>query len=271
MRKYGAFIALGVAVICGIAAVVLVNQWLSSHSASSVASAQEPMPLVRIVVAAKDLEVGSRLDKDALTLAEWPRSNVPKGAFEDIKQLEGRVAVTRLVAGKPILAAELAAPGSGAGLVALISPGYRAMAVKVNEVIGVGGFILPETTVDVIGVNDRGSKASAKTILKRIKVLAVAQETYTDEGKAKVVRTVTLQVKPREAEVLAAQLSKGGIHLVLRNPLDKEPAKVASAPAPAPAPVKVVKRRRVWRPRHYSVRVIRGGEVSKERVTASDY
>lgn len=272
MKQYGALIALGVAVLCGIAAVVLVNRWLSSQSMQTVAAAQDSVPLTRIVVAAKDLEVGSRLDRDALALTEWPRNSVPKGAYEDIAELEGRVAVTRLVAGKPILAAELAAPGSGAGLVALITPGHRAMAVKVNEVIGVGGFILPETTVDVIGVDDRfrgQQHAQARTILKRIKVLAVAQQTFTEEGKAKVVRTVTLEVKPSEAEKLAAQLNDGGIHLVLRNPLDELEE---APPTVAAAPVRAVKTRPVRSaPDRYSVRVIRGGDVKKENVTAGDY
>jgi pilus assembly protein CpaB len=111
------------------------------------------------------------------------------------------------------------------------------MSIRVDEVIGVGGFILPNTYVDIIAVGDaqKGTQREAKTILQRIKVLAIAQETTTEEGKAKVVRTVTMEVAPQEAERLALQTHQGSIHLVLRNPLDE--AMEEEKPAPAPRPV----------------------------------
>ena len=99
-----------------------------------------------------------------------------------------------VVAGVPIVAAELAAPGSGAGLVASIEPGMRAMAIKVNEVVGVAGFVLPNTFVDIISVQNN----VAETVLKRVEVLAIAQQTFVEEGKAKVVSTVTLELSPKQ-------------------------------------------------------------------------
>jgi len=274
MKKYGTVIALGVAVVFGVLAVWLANQWLTARAAhkDNVVVAN-PVPLTRIVVAAKNLEIGTPLSEQNLTLAQWPKANVPQGAFEDIKQVEGRVAVSPMTAGQPLRAAELAAAGSGAGLVALIPEGKRAMSIRVDEVIGVGGFILPNTFVDVIGVGNEqgGAPREAKTILKRIKVLAIAQETTTEEGKAKVVRTVTMEVSPREAEKLALQTYQGSIHLILRNPLDTDveeikpvavkvaaktkapmakPKEVESAPAPAPAPKETP----------YSVEVIKGSD-----------
>ncbi len=224
MKKYGTLIALAVAVIFGIAAVILANKWLSTQAVQEKVVFKEQVPLGKIVIAGKDMTMGASMTKESLTLADWPKANIPPGAFTDVKELEGRVAVTRITAGMPIVSAELAAPGSGAGLVALIDPGMRAMAIQVNEVIGVGGFILPNTFVDVISVQGEG--AVARTVLKNIEVLAVAQETFVEEGQARLVRTVTLEIDPKQAEKLAETTHKGPIHLVLRNPAeDEEPPK----------------------------------------------
>jgi pilus assembly protein CpaB len=266
MKRYGAVIALGLAVLFGVAAVFLTNSWLSSKMvAGETVIIKEEASIVEIVVASTEIPVGSRLSEANLTLAAWPEANVPKGAFTDMTTLADRIAVSKLVAGEPLLAAELAAPGSGAGLVAMIEPGMRAMSIKVDEVTGVGGFILPSTFVDIIGVEKlKNDRRRAETILRRIKVLAIAQETFTEEGKAKVVRTVTLELKPAQAETLALQTYKGSIHLILRNPLEE-------IPVPPPPVVKVAGvptlKSRVYRPKPtpFDVEVIRGGGREKVR------
>jgi pilus assembly protein CpaB len=225
------------------------------------------MPLGKIVVAAKDISLGSVLSEENLTLVDWPKANRPQGSCESITELKGRVVITKLVAGAPLLAAELAAPGSGAGLVALIPPGMRAMSIKVDEVIGVSGFILPNSYVDVIGVEMKQEKSDkVETILKKIKVLAIAQETFTEEGKAKVVRTVTLQLKPEQGEKLALQTNKGNVHLVLRNPMEEEQVQVAVKPQ-APRKHKPVLQSKVAIPKlgPFDVEVIRGSEREKLR------
>jgi pilus assembly protein CpaB len=264
MKKYGTVIALGLAVVFGALAVWLANQWLTTKAAQERPAIAEMLPMTKIVVAAKDLEVGTPLSEENLTLAQWPKANVPQGAFEgSIDPVKGRVAVTKLSAGEPLLAAELAPAGSGAGLVALIPEGKRAMSIRVDEVIGVAGFILPNAFVDVIAVGDpqSGKQREAKTILQRVKVLAIAQETTTEEGKAKIVRTVTMELAPDEAEKLALQTHQGSIHLVLRNPLEE----VTEEKKPEIKPV--VKKRVVARPQvvapgptPYSVEVIRGAK-----------
>ena len=276
MKKYSTFIALGMAVVCGALAVWLTSQWLNAQAAEGQLSNREAVPMASIVIAAQDLEIGTLLSTDNLTLTEWPKSNVPKGAFEQIEAVAGRVAVTRLSAGEPLQAAELADAGSGAGLVALIPPGRRAMSIKVDEVSGVAGFILPNTYVDVISVNSKSNRETreAKTILKKIKVLAIAQETTTDKGKAKIVKSVTLELLPKEAETLALHSILGSIHLILRNPLEM----LGDEPPPEVAPV-IVKRSRIAKakpvpppkiveaapappqpvaPANYSVEVIKG-------------
>src|SRR5512145_1650025 len=102
MKKYGTVIALGLAVVFGALAVWLANQWLTTRAAQQQkAIVTDAVPMTKIVVAGRDLEIGTPLSDQNLTLAQWPRANVPQGAFEDIKQVEGRVAVSRLGAGQP--------------------------------------------------------------------------------------------------------------------------------------------------------------------------
>jgi len=269
MKKNGAFVALICAVLFGALAVVLVNNLLSSRVQEEGQITKQTIPLSEVVIAAKDINVGMPLNENNLALAEWPKANIPQGSFKNIQDLEGRVAITPLTAGQPLRAAELAAPGSGAGLVAIIPPGMRAMSIKVDEVIGVAGFILPNTFVDVIGVDSKNKKETAKTILKNIKVLAIAQETFTEDGKAKIVRTVTLQVKPVESERLALQTHKGGIHLVLRNPLEKEriePVVVKNIGDGEKEKIAVL-RPRIYSPKPspHSVEIIRGSEFEDVR------
>lgn len=260
MKKYGTIIALALAVIFGVIAVILVNKWLSSKASLTTTAPTEAIAMTEIVVAATDVTIGTRLEKSHLATAQWPKASVPKGAFENIDEVVGRVSVNKMVVGTPILAAELAAPNSGAGLVALIKPGMRAMAIRVDEVVGVGGFILPNTFVDIISIDEkRRQTASATTILRKIEVLAIAQETYIEEGKPKIVRTVTLEIDPKDAELLAEKTHEGPIQLVLRNPLDEKET---------PPPVKKVVKRtpvrrarpRVYRPPTptFEVEVIRG-------------
>ena len=275
MKKYSTFIALGMAVVCGALAVWLTSQWLQAQAAEGQLTSRESVPMTSIVIAAQDLEIGTLLSSDNLTLTEWPKSNVPKGAFDNIEAVAGRVAVTKLPAGGPLRAAELADAGSGAGLVALIPPGRRAMSIKVDEVSGVAGFILPNTYVDVISVDYKGNRETreAKTILKKIKVLAIAQETTTDKGKAKIVKSVTLELLPKEAETLALHSILGSIHLILRNPLemkDAEPPVVAPVIAKRPRIAKAKPQPTVVEappappeptaPANYSVEVIKGSK-----------
>ncbi len=256
MKQYGTLIALAVAVIFGIVAVILANQWLSTQvSDEKQVIVQEQMPLTKIVVAAQNLDIGTLLNEQTLLLTDWPKANAPQGSFTKIEDVKDRVTVTRVVAGVPIVAAELAAPGSGAGLVASIEPGMRAMAIKVNEVIGVAGFVLPNTFVDIISVQNN----VAQTVLKRVEVLAIAQQTFVEEGKAKVVSTVTLELSPKQVLKLSETVLMGPMTLALLNPAEDmtEP--------PKPEPVKVSVKKRVYKPRPvtpkiptYDIVVIKG-------------
>ncbi len=266
MKKYGALTALGVAIIFGVLAVFLANKWMTSQVPEVITEIKEQLPVTMIVIAATDIPIGTPLTGAVLTKAKWPKANVPKGAFHEITELESRVAVSKLTAGTPLLKAELAEAGSGAGLVALIPKGTRAMSIRVDEVIGVAGFILPGTFVDVVHVDTKKDKDVSTIILEKIQVLAIAQEAYADEegGKAKIVRTVTLLLKPEEATVLALKTRRGSIHLLLRSPLEEKKEEVAKPKPKAkkrPKPIPVLKSRiSSPRPAPYKVEIIRGSE-----------
>lgn len=271
MKKYGAVLALFVAILSGLFAVVLANRWLTRQTLPQETVVLQEQPSVstsKVVIAARDLEIGTPLNPSNLSLAEWPRASVPRGALEEFSAAEGRIAVTRLRAGQPVVSSDLAPPGSGPGLVAAIAPGMRAMAIRVDEVIGVGGFVLPNTFVDVIAIEESGNPSPrARTLLERIEVLAIAQETYNEDGKPKIVKTVTMQLTPEQAEKLALQTSQGIVQLALRNPMDdaatKPPVEVAKAPERS-IPV-LQPRFRTPKPAPHSVEVIRRSESEEIR------
>lgn len=142
-----------------------------------------------------------------------------------MEKLVGRVTIAEIFPGEPILETRLAPEGSAAGLPAIIPPGMRAMTVKVDEVIGVAGFVAPGTYVDVVGtvVEGAGQNAVSRVILQNVKVLASGQRMETQkDGQAIEVKTVTLQVTPEEAEILALASNAGKLQLVMRNTVDRE-------------------------------------------------
>lgn len=255
MKQYGTMIALAIAVTFGIVAVILANKWLSTQVSEEKVVVQEQIPLGKIVIAGQDLDIGTKLTEQNLLLVDWPKANYPKGAFEKLEDVKERVTVTKVVAGLPIVATELAAPGSGVGLVASIKPGMRAMAIRVNEVVGVAGFVLPNTFVDIISVENN----VAQTVLKRVEVLAIAQQTFVEEGKAKVVSTVTLELTPKQVLHLSEKITRGALTLALMNPAEEE------LEPPKPEPVKVAAKKGTYKPRPaapkvptYDIVVIKG-------------
>jgi pilus assembly protein CpaB len=206
-----------IAALAGLAAVVLAARWMQGHGAEQ----------GRIAVANADIELGGRISSEMVRLTDWPKDSVPQGAFNDPSRLNGRVVLVALQRGEPLTEARLAPVGAKGGLSAVVPEGRRAMTVRVNDVVGVAGFALPGTYVDVM-VNTQSDGAQrgdrdrsiSKIVLERILVLAVAQEADRDTTKPKVVNAVTLEVTPRDAEVLDLARSVGTLSLVLRNPSD---------------------------------------------------
>jgi pilus assembly protein CpaB len=187
----------------------------------------------KVVVAAVDIEPGSKINAEMLSTLDWPSSAMPPGAFKDVKELQDRILKLGVLRGEPLLDRKLAPAGTLGGLSAVIAEGKRAMTVRVNDVVGVAGFALPGNYVDVMvnaqqdqGPNVQG-KAISKTVLERVLVLAVAQEAGRDDTKPKVVSAVTLELSPQDAEKLDLARSVGTLSLVLRNQVDKQPVATA--------------------------------------------
>jgi pilus assembly protein CpaB len=190
------------------------------------------VPTQRVVVANADLTLGSELRPDDLKTVEWPVSAVPEGAFDDPAKLLGRGLISSVVRHEPILPGKLSSKEAGAGLPPIIPPGKRAMSVRVNEVIGVAGYVLPGTRVDVVATQNPSNRAedmTSKVVLSNVQVLTAGTrvEHDTKDGKPMQVTVVTLVVTPDEAERLTLASTEGKIQLALRNPLDLESPETA--------------------------------------------
>ena len=184
------------------------------------------IPTRPVVVAASDLDVGAELTREEIRIIDWPANAVPAGAFSDPKDVIGRGIVLPVIQNEPILPMKLASPEAGSGLPPAIPPGLRAVSVRVNEVIGVAGYVLPGTRVDVVAtVNPSGQSTdiTTKVVLTNVQVLAAGTkiDRETDKNKPIPVSVVTLLVDPEEAEQLTLASTEGKIQLALRNPLDK--------------------------------------------------
>ena len=241
MKNQRALIVMAVAVLFGLAAVVLAGRWLLRQPGNNAG---------RIVVASADINLGQRLTPEMLKMADWPADSVPKNAFADPAKLQGRVLKSSVLVGEPLSEAKLAPAGTLGGLSALITEGKRAITVRVNDVVGVAGFALPGNYVDIIvstqkeptGDASTREQSISKIVLERILVLAVAQEVNRDETKPRVVNAVTLEVTPAQAEILDLARSVGTLSLALRNQVDPNSADTVGAtkrtllPVAAPAP-----------------------------------
>jgi pilus assembly protein CpaB len=180
----------------------------------------------RVVAAATDIKLGSVLRDSDLTTIEIS-GTLPKGAILKKQDAIGRGVVSNLYLGEPVLDSRLAAVGSGGGLAATIPQGMRASAVKVNDVVGVAGFVTPGMRVDVLIAGNAPGAANAsegtrvKTLLQNIQVLSAGTDIQKDaEGKPQQVQVVNLLVSPEQAELLSLASNETHIQLVLRNPLD---------------------------------------------------
>lgn len=210
------------------------------RSAKSAAEAAANSRLV--VVAAFDIEYGTKIEPDMITQVAWPAASLPEDAFLQTADVVGKVASATIIKGEPITARRAVETLGGSSLASLIAPGKRAMSIRVNDIIGVAGFLLPGNRVDVLGTpQQRGfQEAETETLVENLKVLAVDQQARTNKEDPVVVRAVTVEVTPEEAEKIVQATNNGSVQLVLRNPLEEVVEKPAVEPAPpAPAPAKV--------------------------------
>jgi pilus assembly protein CpaB len=213
--------------------------------------AAAPPPASQVIVAARDLEIGTLIHDSDLKTAGW-MGPLPKGAALKREGCLNRGVASAIYEGEPVTESRLAPSGSGGGLAATIPPGMRAIAVKVNEVVGLAGFVTPGMRVDVLitGIPPGGSASDGskvKTLLENIQVLSAGTNIQKDtEGKPVQVQVVNLLVTPDQAEILSLASNEMHIQLVLRNPMDtqlaKPPGTVMSdlfGNSKAPAPVRL--------------------------------
>jgi len=227
---------------------------------------------VPVVVASKTVQVGTMITSDHLKIVAWPAKNPVPGAYADPKEVIDRGVIETIAENEPVTSRKVAGKESGAGLPPVIPAGMRAMSVRVNEVVGVAGFVLPGTRVDVlVSVNDDGGgnqrEPMARTVVSNVVVLTAGtryDQESAKEGKPERVTVITLAVLPEDGERIALASAQGQISLALRNPLDVDATdtqgiKMASlmrGTGPAPV-VDVVKRRVVTtRPKPVTVAVL---------------
>ena len=186
----------------------------------------------QVVVALRDLQLGTLIKEADVKAVNWSGA-IPKGASTSLSEVVDRGVVTTIYESEPVTEGRLAPKGAGGGLAATIPVGMRAVAVKVNEVVGVAGFVVPGMRVDVI-ISGNPPTANntlgtlSKTVLQNIQVLSAGQKIEkTTDGAPQSVNVVNLLVKPEQAEILSLASTQTQILLVLRNPLDSEETKTS--------------------------------------------
>jgi pilus assembly protein CpaB len=231
----------------------MANKWLAARAVAPTSTATS-----RILTAAMNLPVGTKMESRHVATIEMIPGQEPAGTFRDFKDLAGKVTTVNVPAGQMLMAPMFAKEGESA-LAAVVSKDKRAVTVRVDDVVGVAGFLLPGNRVDVVATrkDDHTGVVSSETILSNVKVLAVDQTTSTNSNEPVVVRAVTLEVSPAEAETLLKGKASGTIQLALRNPLDEGDARRA------PVPVKVLAKVRVP-PKDPTITVIRGTQIGHD-------
>jgi len=273
MGRKWPYLMLLLAIGLGLATTYLVYRWMGQQAEASPKG--EGLLLKSVVVAAVDLAPGTKLNMESLKVIKWPWDSVPKTAASDPNQLVNRVVLVPIAAGEPVLEPKLAAQGMEGGLTAIIRPGKRAMSVRVDEMIGVAGFVAPGTYVDVLVTveekENRKLDATAKTILQNVKVLTSGQKVVQEKDKPVLVNVVTVEVTPEEAEKLALAANRGKIQLSLRNQTDKEAITTRGISTPQltalPRPIRPASptiKAPIYEPEKVIVEVIRGDKRTKQ-------
>jgi len=228
MRNKRLILALTGAVVCGLLGVMLVTRYIATIQ-------NHQKDLGDVVVAKTEIPVGAKIAPEQLALAPIPNGSAPDGVYRTMDEVAGRVAIIPIGIKEPITTTKLAPEGTGAGLGVLIPEGYRAMTVKVDEIVGVSGFVQPGSFVDIVAVvtpatqNNQGP--ISKIVLQNIKVLASGPKIDSPENQREPhsVSAVTVLVTPEQAEKLVLASAEGRLQLVMRNFSDQEDTRTAGA------------------------------------------
>ena len=214
------FAVLALAVLAGGGLAYGTYNFINNQPVKTVSTATQP-----VVVAAADLQLGSELKKEDLQVVQFPVGKAPEGTFAKPDEVIGRGVIVPIVKNEPVLRAKLASKEAGSGLPPVIPEGMRAVSVRVNEVVGVAGYVLPGNRVDVLATaspTEAHSDTTTKVILSNVQVITAGTRMEQDQEKDKPVQVtvVTLLVTPEQSERLALASTEGKIQLALRNPLD---------------------------------------------------
>lgn len=221
MRKRRPWFMLLLALTSGVVAALLALRYLRERTTPLMAA--EPRKAT-VVLLARSLPVGAVIGERDLKTVSWPAEAVPSGYIRSIQDAVGRGIIIPVAENEPLLASKISTKDAGGGLPIIIRDGMRAVSVRVDEVIGVAGFVLPGTRVDVLLTLAKGSnrpQSITKTLLQNVQTLAAGQSVQRDkEGKPQTVTVITLLVSPDDAELLALAAKEGQLQLALRNTLD---------------------------------------------------
>ena len=267
--------------------IALISTYVVVRMVGARINVAKPQATTSVVAAAKDLKIGMILAPADLTSVQVV-GQVPQGAILDRKNAIGRGVVANIYSGEAILDSRLAPLGSGGGLAATIKEGMRACAIKVDEVVGVAGFVTPGMRVDVLvsgvppnSTNSNGSQdTQTRTLLQNIEVLSAGQDIQKDaEGKPQSVQVVNLLVTPQDAQILALASNQMKIQLVLRNPLDTSTVAVPDTAmtnlfgSPKPPPKATTasgpKKPKAAAPAPFTITVLNGTTKSEEKFSQS--
>jgi pilus assembly protein CpaB len=268
------FIVLALAIAAGGVFAFATYNYVQNIPAQTVSVPTRP-----VVVAAIDLNVGDEITEDRVRVVDWPASAVPANVISDPNEVVGRGVLTPIFQNEPFLELKLSSKEAGAGLSPAIPEGLRAVSVKVNEVIGVAGYVLPGTRVDVLATvspTQRSTDMTSKVILTNVEVLAAGTKIERDlENDQPIpVSVVTMLVDPEQAERLTLASTEGKIQLALRNPLDKttpatrgiRPAALLGSAATTPRAVARPASTPVQAANGPTVEIIRGDQRAVESV-----
>ena len=207
------FFMLGIALVLAFLAAWVANQWIQNRPV---------VKMTPVVVAAVDIPYGVKINGFQLKIIDWPSESVPAGIYSTMEQVIDKVSRDDFYTDEPISEKRMSIHTIGSTLSTLIDKEYRAIAVRVDDVVGVAGFVLPGNNVDVLAtkVDKVTNQSITQTKLQNIRVLAVDQDDSHEKNKPAIVRAVTLQLKPEQAEIMVQAMREGTIQLTLRNPDD---------------------------------------------------
>ena len=208
-----------IALVLAVVAVLIAQRWVESMGSGTVQQVQYSP----VIVAAMDIPQWKTVGESDVTEKNWPKDAVTKDMFTEKSQVIGKIAINNVYTDEPLNARRVVDPKGGNVFSLGFPENKRAFTVRVNDVSGVGGFLLPDNHVDVLSswkLSGTNEEVRTETIVQDIKVLAVDQESTSEKNKPIVVRSVTLEMTPQQAEAVFKAQEQGSIQLALRNPTD---------------------------------------------------